>query len=269
LMISGIGLADELQLFGIEPREDLPVGQNLQDHCMAQVNYETDEPCLFGAFTPENFDLLETHGRGPLTSNIPEAGAFFRTRPELDAPDIEFHYAPSMFYDEGLTAPHDHGYCFGPVVIKPTSRGRVMLRAPLADSKPRVLCNFLTTGDDRRSMIDGMRIALEIAEQEPLKKVLRQSFSVPDGDSDEEIMSFVKRAAQTVYHPTSTCAIGSVVDSDLRVYGVDGLRVVDASVMPTITRGNTNAATIMIAEKAADLIRERRPETQRVEERVS
>ena len=236
---------------------------------MAQLNYETDEPSLFGAFKPENFELLETEGRGPLTSNIPEAGAFFRTRPDLDAPDIEFHYAPSMFYDEGLTAPHDSGYCFGPVVIKPTSRGRVMLRAPLADSKPRVLCNFLTTDEDSRSMLAGMRIALEIAEQEPLKQALRTPFSVPAGDSDDELMSFIRRVAQTVYHPTSTCAIGSVVDPDLRVYGIEGLRVVDASVMPTVTRGNTNAATIMIAEKAADLIRERRPETQRVEERVS
>jgi choline dehydrogenase len=269
LMISGIGPAEDLELFGIEVRESLPVGHNLQDHCMAQLNYETDEPSLFGAFKPENFELLETEGRGPLTSNIPEAGAFFRTRPDLDAPDIEFHYAPSMFYDEGLTAPHDSGYCFGPVVIKPTSRGRVMLRAPLADSKPRVLCNFLTTDEDRRSMLAGMRIALEIAEQEPLKQALRTPFSVPAGDSDDELMSFIRRVAQTVYHPTSTCAIGSVVDPDLRVYGIEGLRVVDASVMPTVTRGNTNAATIMIAEKAADLIRERRPETQRVEERVS
>ena len=269
LMISGIGPAEDLAQLGIEVRENLPVGHSLQDHCMVQLNYETDEPSLYGVFTPGNFELLETAGRGPLTSNIPEAGAFFRTRPELDAPDIEFHYAPSMFYDEGLTAPHDSGYCFGPVVIKPTSRGRVMLRAPLADSKPRVLCNFLTTEDDRRSMIEGVRMALEIAEQKPLKKVLRRSFSVPAGDSDEEIMDWVRRAAQSVYHPTSTCAIGSVVDPQLRVYGLDGLRVVDASVMPTITRANTNAATIMIAEKAADLIRERSPEITYVEESVS
>jgi choline dehydrogenase len=269
LMLSGIGPAEDLGLYGIEVREDLPVGHNLQDHCMAQLNYETDEQSLFGAFTAENIELLETEGRGPLTSNIPEAGGFFRTRPELDAPDLEFHYAPSMFYDEGLTAPHDSGYCFGPVVIKPTSRGQVMLRAPLADSKPRVVCNFLTTEEDRRSMLAGMRMALEIAEQEPLQKVLRKPFSVPAGDSDEELMDFIKRASQTVYHPTSTCAIGSVVDPELRVYGVEGLRVVDASVMPTITRANTNAATIMIAEKAADLIRERSPETHRVEERVS
>jgi choline dehydrogenase-like flavoprotein len=268
LMLSGIGPADDLGPYGIEVREDLPVGHNLQDHCMAQLNYETDEPSLFGAFTPENFALFED-GRGPLTSNIPEAGAFLRTRPELDAPDVELHYAPSMFYDEGLTAPHGGGYCFGPVVIKPTSRGRVMLRAPLPDSKPRVLCNFLTTDEDRECVIAGMRMALEIAEQEPLQNVMRRPFSVPAGDSDEEIIDFVRRAGQSVYHPTSTCAIGSVVDSQLRVYGVEGLRVVDASVMPTITRANTNAATIMIAEKAADLIRERSPETQLVEERAS
>ena len=254
LLISGIGPAEDLEAFGLEVRENLPVGHNLQDHCMAQLNYETDGPSLYGAYTPENFELLDTEGRGPLTSNIAEAGAFFRTRPGLDAPDLQFHYAPSMFYDQGLTAPHDSGYCFGPVVIKPTSRGRVMLRAPLADSKPRVLCNFLATEEDRRCMIEGVRIALEIAGQEPLQKALRKPFSVPAGDSDDEIMAFVRRAAQTVYHPTSTCAIGSVVDPQLRVYGVEGLRVVDASVMPTVTRGNTNAATIMIAEKAADLI---------------
>ena len=253
LMISGIGPADDLAAMGIEVRENLPVGHNLQDHCMAQLNYETDEPSLFGTFTPENLELLE-QGRGPLTSNIPEAGAFFRTRPDLAAPDIEFHYAPSMFYDEGLTAPHTSGYCFGPVVVKPTSRGRVMLRAPLADSKPRVLCNFLTTEEDRRSMIEGVRMAMEIAEQEPLKKTVRKAFSVPAGDSDEQIMDFVLRAAQSVYHPTSTCAIGAVVDPQLRVYGIECLRVADASVMPTVTRANTNAATIMIGEKAADLI---------------
>ena len=255
LMISGIGPAEDLAPYGMEVRENLPVGHNLQDHCMCQLNYETDEPSLFGAFAAANFALFEGEGRGPLTSNIPEAAAFFHTRPGLEAPDMQFHFAPSMFYDEGLSAPHDHGYCFGPVVIKPTSRGRVLLRAPLADSKPRVLCNFLTTEEDRRCMIAGLRKALEVAEQEPLRRAMRRPFSVPAGDSDEDLMDFVRRAAQSVYHPTSTCAIGSVVDPQLRVYGFEGLRVADASVMPTITRGNTNAATIMIGEKAADLIR--------------
>jgi choline dehydrogenase len=253
LMLSGIGPEDELAPLGIAVRESLPVGRNLQDHCMAQVNYLTDEPTLFGTFTPENFALLED-GTGPLTSNIPEAGGFFRTRPELTAPDVEFHFAPSMFFDEGLTAPHDGGYCFGPVVIKPSSRGRVMLRTPLADSKPRVLCNFLTTEEDRRSMVDGMRLALEIAAQPALKAVERAPYSIPASDSDDDILEFVRRVGQTVYHPTSTCAMGSVVDSELRVYGTEALRVVDASVMPTITRANTHAATVMIAEKGADLI---------------
>ena len=141
-------------------------------------------------------------------------------------------------------------------MIKPTSRGRVMLRAPLPDSKPRVLCNFLTTEEDRQSMIAGVRIAMEIAEQSALKAVEREPLVVPASDSDEDIMDFVRMAGQTVYHPTSTCAMGPVVDSELRVHGVEALRVVDASVMPTITRGNTNAPTIMIAEKAADLIRQ-------------
>ena len=255
LMHSGIGPADDLALFGMTVREDLPVGKNLQDHCMVQLNYLSSTPALFGVFTPENFALLEAEGRGPLTSNIPEAGGFFKTQAGLEAPDVEFHYAPSLFYDEGLTAPHDHGYCFGPVVIKPAGRGRVSLRTPRPDSKPLVYMDFLTTEEDRRSVIEGLRIALAIAEQPSLKAVERGPFSVPDSDSDEDLLAFARRAGQSVYHPTSTCAIGSVVDPELRVYGTEGLRVVDASVMPTITRANTNAATIMIAEKAADLIR--------------
>jgi choline dehydrogenase len=255
LMLSGIGPEDQLAPLGIEMRSSLPVGHGLQDHCMAQVNYLTDEPSLFMAITPENLELLEAEGRGPLTSNIPEAAGFFRTRPGLEAPDIEFHFAPSMFFDEGLTAPSDHGYCFGPVVIHPSSRGRVMLRSPLPDSKPRVLCNFLTTEEDRETMLAGMRMALEIARQPALRAVERAPFSVPDSDSDEDLMAFIRRVGQSVYHPTSTCAMGSVVDSQLRVYGFEGLRVVDASVMPEITRANTNAAVIMIAERGADLIK--------------
>ena len=254
LMLSGIGLSEELAPFGIEVREELPVGRNLQDHLMVNLNYLSTQPALFGIFTPENFELLHREGRGPLSSNLPEAGGFFRTRPDLPAPDIEFHYSPSLFYDEGLTAPHDHGYVFGPVVIKPASRGKVMLRTPMADSKPRVLCNFLTTEEDIASVVAGVRIGLDIAGQPALKPVQREPFSVPRSDSEEDILAWVRRNGQPVYHPTSTCAMGSVVDPELRVYGTKGLRVVDASVMPTITRSNTHAPTMMIAEKAADLI---------------
>ena len=259
LMLSGIGPAEELAPFGLPVRVDLPVGRNLQDHCMVNLNYLSSAPALFGIFTPENFALLEQEGRGPLSSNLPEAGGFFRTRPDLPAPDVEFHFSPSLFYDEGLTAPHDHGYAFGPVVVKPVARGTVTLRTPMADSKPRVLTNFLTAEEDVASMIAGVRIALEIAAQPALQAVEKAPFSIPESDSDEDILAWVRRVAQPVYHPTSTCAIGSVVDPELRVYGVEGLRVVDASVMPTITRSNTHAPTMMIAEKAADLIRAGRP----------
>jgi choline dehydrogenase len=255
LMLSGIGPATDLELAMVDVRADLPVGENLQDHVMAQLNYLTDVPSLIAALTPANLALMESEQRGPLTSNIPEAGAFFRTRPGLNAPDVEFHYAPVMFFDEGLTPPLDHAYTFGPVVIKPTSRGKVSLRAGLPDAKPRVLHNVLTTEEDRQSMIAGVRIAMEIARQAPLKAVERAPYRVPASDSEADIMAFVRLAGQTVYHPTSSCAMGAVVDSELRVYGFEGLRVVDASVMPTITRGNTNAPTIMIAERAADLIR--------------
>jgi choline dehydrogenase-like flavoprotein len=254
LMLSGIGPAADLGLFGIPVRHDLPVGENLQDHCMVNVNYLTDEPGLFGIFTPENFALLDNEGRGPLTSNYPEAGGYFTTRSGLPAPDVEFHFAAAPFFDEGLTPPPDNGFAFGPVIIKPTSRGKVGLRTPMADSKPTVLCNFLTTEEDRASMLEGVRIALEIASQPALRAIQREPLSTPASDSEKDIMDWVERASQTVYHPTSTCAMGAVVGPDLRVYGVEGLRVVDASVMPTVTRANTNAATIMIAEKAADMI---------------
>jgi choline dehydrogenase len=255
LMLSGIGPEHQLAPLGIEIREVLPVGENLQDHAMLNLNYLTDEPSLFGAVTPENFALL-AEGRGPLTSNIPEAAGFVRTRGGLEAPDIEFHFAPSMLYDQGLTAPEAGGMAFGPVVIHPSSRGRVMLRAPLPDSKPRVLANFLTTEEDRASMLAGLRMALEIAEQEPLRSAITGPFRVPRSDSEADLREFITEETMTVFHPTSTCAIGSVVDPALRVYGFEGLRVADASVMPTITRANTNAATIMIAERAAELIRE-------------
>jgi choline dehydrogenase-like flavoprotein len=255
LMLSGIGPEDQLAPMGIKIRETLPVGMNLQDHCMVNLNYTTDETSLFDAISPENFALLESEGRGPLTSNIPEGAGFFRARRGVPAPDIEFHFAPGMLYDQALTAPEAGGYAFGPVVIKPTSRGRVMLRSPMPTAKPRVVCNFLTTEEDRASMLAGMKLAMEIAEQPALRAVNPKPFRVPDSPADADLMAFARREGMTVFHAGSTCPMGAVVDSELRVHGCDGLRVVDASVMPEITRGNTNAPVIMIAERAADLIR--------------
>ena len=255
LMLSGIGPAEDLSLFGLPVLENLPVGRNLQDHCMANLNYTTDEPALFGILHARELRGCSEEGRGPLTSNIPEAGGFFRTRDDLPAPDVEFHFAPSIFFDEGLNAPTESGYAFGPVVIKPSSRGWVRLRTPMPDSKPLVLT--ATSSTRRRtggawSRASGSRS--RSPSQPALKAVERAPFSVPASDSDEGHPRLGARGRQTVYHPTSTCAIGAVVDPELRVYGVEGLRVVDASVMPTITRANTHAPTVMIAEKAADLI---------------
>ncbi|XAY03942.1 putative GMC-type oxidoreductase [Paraconexibacter sp. AEG42_29] len=257
LMLSGIGPADALPLFGIEVRQDLPVGQGLKDHCMALFNWKADYESLMTALTPENVELLQTEGRGPLSSNIAEGGGFIRTRPGLDAPDCQFHVAPVLFHEEGLGAAVEHGVAFGPGVVKPTSTGSVTLRAPSPYVKPRIQHNYLTTEEDRATILAGARVALKIAEQDALGPFITGPFNAPPSDiSDEDLMTVIEAQTQTIYHPTSTCAIGPVVDSRLRVHGVQGLRVVDASIMPSIVRGNTNAPTIMIGEKAADLIKE-------------
>jgi choline dehydrogenase-like flavoprotein len=256
LMHSGIGPADHLTALGLEVREDLPVGEGLQDHPTTLLNYGANVPTLETALTPENAALLQAEGRGPLTSNVAEAGGFVRTRPGLAAPDVQFHFAPVGFFDEGLSAAPGPAFAFGPCLVKPTSRGRVLLRSADPFAKPRILGNHLSTEEDREALLAGLRLALEIGEQGPLAAYSTGRFVGPDSGSAADLLAFVRRTAWTLYHPTSTCAIGRVVDSRLRVLGVEGLRVVDASVMPSVPRGNTNAPTIMIGERAADLIRE-------------
>ncbi|MFF8934643.1 GMC family oxidoreductase [Streptomyces paradoxus] len=255
LMLSGIGPGSELASHGITPRVDLPVGENLQDHPHVGLCYLTETESLFTAETPENGRLLETEGRGPLTSNVGEAGGFHRTREGLDAPDIQVHATPVMFHEEGISPVSDHAFMFGAVVLAPTSRGKVSLRSALPSAKPRVLHNYLTTEEDRATMIRALRMLLDIAAQPSLAKHRRADFRVPRSTDDAGLLDFARRELQTLYHPASSCSIGPVVDSRLRVHGVSGLRVVDASVMPTVARGNTNAPTIMIAEKGADMIR--------------
>jgi choline dehydrogenase-like flavoprotein len=257
LMLSGIGPGAHLRTLEIEVRQDLPVGENLQDHPTALMTFRTTTKGLMGTWTPENRALLEREGRGPLSSNLAEGCGFFRTRPDLAAPDVQFTAGVSMFFDEGLGVPFDHGHGFGPNVARPTSRGRLTLRSRMPTAKPRVLNDFLATEEDRETMLAGMRIALDMAEQPAVRDIRVEPVRAPASDSDEDIMEFVRRNTQTNYHPVGTCAMGSVVDAQLRVLGVEGLRVADASVMPTIIRGNTNAPTIMIAEKAADLVRGR------------
>jgi choline dehydrogenase len=189
-----------------------------------------------------------------LTSNVAEGGAFLSTRGDESVPDFQFEMAPAMYFDEGLSAPFDHALTMTTTILKPTSRGSVTLRSARPDAKPRIHHNYLGTEDDRATLIASVRLAMDLFAQPNLAKVRRAPFSVPASDAEADIVAFIEQQTGTNYHPTSTCAIGRVVDSDLRVFGTEGLRVADASVMPSIVRGNTNAAVIAIAEKAADIL---------------
>ncbi|MFY9972016.1 MAG: GMC oxidoreductase [Roseiarcus sp.] len=260
LLLSGIGPASDLAQLMIPVRVDLPVGEGLQDHPIVVMSWHSETEGLLSARSPANVERLQREGRGPLTSNASEAGGFFRTRSDLEAPDIQFHAAPAnaLIGEEALTRPTSHGVAFGPCVLKPTSRGKLSLRTADPGSKPRIFHNFFAAEEDRRSMIEGVRIGLDIAAQPALRAHIKGPNFVPHSPADTDVWDYVRRYAYTTYHPTSTCAIGPVVDSELKVHGVERLRVVDASVMPSVVRGNTNAPTIMIAETAADLIRSTR-----------
>jgi choline dehydrogenase-like flavoprotein len=255
LMLSGIGPAGHLAPLGIEVRADLPVGEGLQDHPVCSLQWRSEEPSLLSAFGPEAAARYEADASGPLSSNVGEGCTFLRSRPDLPAPDLQFIFGPLHLHEEFLGVITDDAYFFGPALVKPTSRGRVTLRSPVFHAKPRILHNYLDTPEDRQAMIDGMRIAMGVGEQPALDPARGDRLAYPASDSDADIMDFVQRRTHTVYHPVSTCAMGAVVDPELRVHGVEGLRVVDASVMPSVPRGNTNAPVIMVAEKAADTIR--------------
>ncbi len=255
LLLSGIGPAADLAALHIAVRHDLPVGVGLQDHPLVMMSWYTDTESLLTPPTAEDAALLESEGRGPLSSNGGETGGFFRTRAGLEAPDVQFLTAALMFHEQGLSPPTAHAVSFGPCVLKPKSRGKVSLRSADPTAKPQIVHNYLAHPEDRQTMIDGIRIGLEIAARPAMRAQIREPYLAPKSDSETDVWAYVQRHAQSVYHPTSTCAMGSVVDNQLRVHGIAGLRVADASVMPSVVRGNTNAPTIMIAERAADLIR--------------
>jgi choline dehydrogenase len=261
LMLSGVGPADLLTALGIPVVLDQPmVGQNLQDHPNPWLGFTHSQPVsLLAAGQPQHIKQYLDERRGPMTANGPETGGFVTTDRTLPAPDLQFNFLPVMFSEGGLGMPTHHAISYGACVLKPLSRGSVGIVSSEPTVKPKITHNYYAEEADLDAAVAGVRVGLEIARQRALQRYTEKAFALPDSESDVDLRAYVRRHTQTLYHPTGTCAMGLVVDAELRVLGLDGLRVVDASVMPSVIRGNTNAPTIMIAEKAADLIRGAKP----------
>ncbi len=261
LMLSGVGPAEHLMMREIEVLLDQPaVGENLSDHPAAQLVWTTPEPeSLLLALEPEALAEFEATQTGVFTSNLAESGGFTRVEEGAPAPDTQFHVAPVQIVEEGMRDPEAHGVWVSPCLLTERSRGTVRLASADPTAKPIIHNDFYSRGDDMERMVAGLRRALEICAQPAMRPYAADPFNVPDGDSDEALAAHAARTTFAIYHPVGTCRMGSdaaaVVDAELRVRGVEALRVVDASVMPTVPRGNTNAPTIALAERAADVIR--------------
>jgi len=268
LMLSGVGPADHLIEMGIDVVADSPgVGANLSDHPVLPVVWST--PRLRGLWEKSgNAGALRwklTH-RGPVTSNVAESGGFAHSEPGLPAPDLQLHVLPAPFRDQGLADPAQRGMSVLVALVDVKSRGRIRLRSADPRHRPAIDPGYLSDGGDARALVAGLKMAREFVTARPMAAICKSELA-PGAHvrSDAELLEYVRASVATLYHPVGTCAMGgesrwgSVVDPELRVRGVPGLRVIDASVMPTVTRGNTNAPTIAIAERAADLIAGRAP----------
>lgn len=264
LLLSGIGDRDQLKQHGIAVQHHLPaVGENLLDHLVSLLGYSVESDSLFAAEKiPELVNYLARR-RGMLTSNVGEAYGFVRSRAELELPDLELIFAPAPFFDEGLIAHPAHAVGLGTILLKPESTGKISLRSADPADKPIIDPRYLSDpgGVDRAAMLEGLRICTQLAAAPALKGELGALLrpDVPAGTPADEVLTrALETLSHTLYHPVGTCRMGSdagsVVDPDLRVRGVEGLRVADASVMPTIIRGHTHAPSMVIGAKAADLI---------------
>ncbi|WP_347057447.1 GMC family oxidoreductase N-terminal domain-containing protein [Blastococcus sp. HT6-30] len=269
LLLSGIGPADHLREVGVDVVHDLPgVGGGLQDHPLVPVvwNVRSGRSLTHGD-SPSGYARWFGARRGPLTSNLAEAGLFTRSAPGLPEPDLQMHFLPVKFWKQAEVDPDVDAFTAAVVLVHVHSRGSVRLRSADPTWAPAIDAGYLTDDRDLDALVSGVEKAREIAGAAPLADVLADEWS-PGGTvhGREALRRSVRATLESLYHPVSSCRMGTdeeaVVDPQLRLHGVAGLRVVDASVMPTLVRGNTNAPTIMIAERAADLILDRTPAAQ-------
>lgn len=267
LLQSGIGPAEDLRALGIAPVHHLPcVGHNLQDHYGAILNYRSRLPLTVNDIMLSKWRQLKAGlqyvltRKGPLTISAAQVGAFVRTRPDLDLPDAQFLFQTFSHdeYDAGL---HPFsGFANVVCLVRPQSRGQLRLRSANPQDAPIMQANYLSAEYDRRVLVDGVKLARKVAAQGPVTEHIIEEFAPGAGVvSDDEILAYCRETGLSIAHQVGTCKMGqdpmAVVDAALRVHGIKGLRVVDASIMPNLISGNTNAPTIMIAEKAADMIR--------------
>jgi len=273
LMLSGIGPADHLRATGIKPVVDLPVGKNLQDHLAVIIFFERLNESVFRhdmRFDRMAVSMLRAYffGTGPGTVVPGGLHAFVKTRPELAVPDIEFMFrgapADTHLWFPGIRPAYVDGYGIRPTLLHPDSRGEILLRSSDPREAPRIAYNFFSAPNDLPRLREGFKRAREVAYQAPMDAYRGRETSPGDAvKTDAEIDAFIRRTAITAHHPCGTCAMGTtpdaVTDPELRVRGVEHLRVVDASVMPDLVSAHINACVLMIAEKASDIIRKRTP----------
>jgi len=259
LMLSGVGPADHLRTIGLDIHLDLPgVGQNLQDHLDVCTLYETQKLVGYDQLNDLAVGLryLFTHN-GPGSSNIAEAGGFIVSQHAVDdRPDIQMHFVPALLDDHGRNTLPGHGMTIHACTLRPESRGELKLKSSNPSEAPAMQPNYLAADYDRKMMLECVRLARQIFSQAAFAPYRgNEIFPGAEAQSDEQLMDFIRKKAETIYHPIGTCKMGTdelaVVDPNLHVRGIEGLSVVDASIMPTLVSGNTNAPTIMIAEKFA------------------